>query len=359
MARIVDLRSDTVTQPTEEMREAMREAVVGDDYYLEDPTVAQLEELAAAKLGKEAGLFVTSGTMGNLVSILTHTQRGDAIILEAEAHVYRCETGHMAALAGVMPKRVKGNRGVLDPADVEEAIFAEGVLYPRTSLLCVENTHNAAGGTCVTPVQMSALRKVADSHGMAIHVDGARIFSAAVALGVDPKELAKDADSLTFCLSKNLACPFGSLIVGNREFIKRARKNRQMVGGGMRQAGIMAAAGIVALRTMIDRLAEDHGNARALAEGLFELGLEIDMGAVQTNMVFLQVPSKMMEATTFVQGLGKLGVRVNPPAGRRVRMVTHYGVTREDIEYTIQAIREVIEGQKAQWRITTGDKSRR
>jgi threonine aldolase len=190
-------------------------------------------------------------------------------------------------------------------------------------------------------------------------VDGARIFSAAVALGVEPGELAKDADSLTFCLSKNLACPFGSLIVGDREFIARARKNRQMVGGGMRQAGIMAAAGIVALRTMIDRLAEDHENARALALGLFELGLEIDMEAVQTNMVFLRVPSEMMEATTFVQGLGKLGVRVNPPPGRRVRMVTHYGITREDIEYSVQAVREVIEGQKAQWRITTGDKSRR
>jgi threonine aldolase len=192
---------------------------------------------------------------------------------------------------------------------------------------------------------MSALRKVADSHGMAIHVDGARIFSAAVALGVDPEELAKDADSLTFCLSKNLACPFGSLIVGNREFITRARKNRQMVGGGMRQAGIVAAAGIVALRTMIDRLAEDHENARALAMGLFELGLEIDMEAVQTNMVFLHVPPEMMEATTFVQDLGKLGVKVNPPAGRRVRMVTHYGITREDIEYTIKADRDVIPPQ--------------
>ena len=342
MSRIVDLRSDTVTQPTDEMREAMRNAVVGDDYYGEDPAVAALEELAAAKLGMEAGLFVTSGTMGNLVSILTHTRRGEAIILEAEAHVYRCETAHLAGVAGVMPKRVKGNRGILDPRDIEEAIFAEGVLYPRTSLLCVENTHNAAGGTCVTPAQMSALRKVANSHGMAIHVDGARIFSAAVALGVDPKELAKDADSLTFCLSKNLACPFGSLIVANREFIKGARKNRQMVGGGMRQAGIMAAAGAVALRTMIDRFAEDHDNARVLAEGLLQLGLEIDMEAVQTNMVFFRVPSEMMDAKKFVQDLGKSGVRVNPPAGRRIRMVTHYGITREDIEYTMQAVKEVI-----------------
>lgn len=343
MSRIVDLRSDTVTQPTEEMREAMRNAVVGDDYYGEDPTVTALEELAAAKLGMEAGLFVTSGTMGNLVSILTHTRRGDAVILEAEAHVYRCETAHLAAVAGVMPKRVKGNRGILDPRDIEEALFAEGVLYPRTSLLCVENTHNAAGGTCVTPAQMEAVRKVANRHGMAIHVDGARIFSAAVALGVDPKELAKDADSLTFCLSKNLACPFGSLIVANREFIKGARKNRQMVGGGMRQAGIMAAAGAVALQTMIDRLAEDHDNARVLSEGLLHLGLEIDMEAVQTNMVFFQVPPEMMGAQKFVQDLSTSGVRVNPPVGRRVRMVTHYGITREDIEYTMQAVKEAIE----------------
>jgi threonine aldolase len=340
--RIVDLRSDTITQPTDEMREAMRKAVVGDDYYREDPSVTELEELAAAKLGKEAGLFVTSGTMGNLVSILGHTQRGDAIILEAEAHIYRCETAHLAAVAGAMPRRVQGKRGVLDPADVEEAIFAEGVLYPRTSLLCVENTHNAAGGTCVTPDQMSSLRKIADAHGMAIHVDGARIFSAAVALGVDPKELAKDTDSLTFCLSKNLACPFGSLIVANREFIERARKNRQMVGGGMRQAGIMAAAGIVALRTMIDRLSEDHDNARALADGMAKLGFEIDMETVQSNMVFFEVPSEMIDAKELVQDLDKLGVRVNPPKGRRVRMVTHYGVTREDIDYTLQSVRQVI-----------------
>jgi threonine aldolase len=225
---------------------------------------------------------------------------------------------------------------------VEEAIFAEGVLYPRARLICVENTHNAAGGTCVTPAQMNALRKVADSHGLAIHVDGARIFSAAVALGVDPRELAREADSLTLCLSKNLACPFGSLIVARKEFLNEARRNRQMVGGGMRQAGIMAAAGIVALRTMIDRLSEDHDNARRLAEGIEELGFEIDMDTVQTNMVFFEVPLEMIDAKKFGQDLDKLGVRLNPPRGRRVRMVTHYGVTREDIDYTLQSIKKVI-----------------
>ena len=342
MAKIVDLRSDTVTQPTEEMREAMRNAVVGDDYYREDPTVTELEQLAADKFGKEAGLFVTSGTMANLVSILTHTQRGDAMILETEAHVYRCETAHLSALAGVMPKRVKGNNGVLSPEDVEEAIFGDDVVCPRTNLLWVENTHNAAGGTCVTHVRMGALREVTDRHNMAIHVDGARIFSAVVALRVGPRELARDADSLSFCLSKNLACPFGSLIVASKEFIEEARRNRQMVGGGMRQAGIMAAAGIVALGTMIDRLSEDHENARILAEALIKLGFEIDIQSVQTNMVFLGIPPKMMDPKTFVQVLGKFGVTVNPPSGRRVRMVTHYGVTREDIEYTIQTIKEIV-----------------
>lgn len=340
-SRIVDLRSDTVTKPTEEMLLAMKNAVIGDDHYLEDPTVTELEELAAAKLGKEAGLFVTSGTMGNLVSVLTHTQRGDAVILEAEAHVYRCETAHLAAVSGVMPKRVKGNKGVLDPADVEEAIFAEEVIYPRTSLICIENTHNAAGGTCITPEQMSPLRNVANRHKIAIHVDGARIFNAAIALHLDPKELAKDADSLTFCLSKGLACPFGSVIVASKEFIKHARKNRQMVGGGMRQAGIMAAAGLVALNTMISRLSEDHENSRRLAEGLVKIGFEIDMETVQTNMVFLQVPLGMMDPKKFVQELDKLGVRLNPPIGRRIRMVTHYGITREDIEYTLQAAEEI------------------
>jgi len=349
MLKIVDLRSDTVTQPTEAMRDAMRNAVVGDEYYLEDPTVTELEELAAANLGKEAGLFITSGTMGNLVSILTHTQRSDAIILEATAHIYRAETAHLTAVAGLMPRTVIGNNGVLDPVDVEKAIYGEGVsyprtiLYPRTSLLCVENTHNAAGGTCVTPAQMSALKKVADSHGMAIHVDGARIFGATVALGVNPKELAKDSDSLTFCLTKDLACPFGAVIVGSKEFIKRARKNRHMVGGGMRQAGIMAAAGIVALRSMIDRLSEDHENARALAEALIKLGCKIDLETVQTSMVFFEPPLEITDVKRFVKDLDKLGVRVNtPPSGRRVRMVTHYGIIREDIDYTIQTVEKVI-----------------
>lgn len=346
MAKIIDLRSDTITQPTEEMRDAMRNAPVGDDYYEEDATVIALEELAAEKLGKEAGLFVASGTMGNLVSVLAHTQRGDAVLIEAEAHIYRCETAHLAAVCGVMPKRIKGHRGVLDPADVASAVFGKGVLYPTTRLVCIENTHNAAGGTCTTPKQMQDVKTVAGRYGMAVHVDGARIFNAAVALGAAPRDLARDADSLTFCLSKGLSCPFGSLIVGDSAFIARARKNRQMVGGGMRQAGIMAAAGIVGLNTMIDRLAEDHENAKILAHGLMDLGIGLDMESVQTNMVFFDVPADAGDAAGFVEKLKAHGVRVNPPAERRVRMVTHYGIARNDIEAALKAVKEVLRLQK-------------
>lgn len=342
MRRIIDLRSDTVTQPTEEMRDAMRNANVGDDYYLLDPTVIELEETAAAMLGKEAGLFVTSGTMGNLVSLLALTQRGESIIVEAEAHIFRCETGHLASVVGVLPKRVPGHAGILNPDEVEAALFGDGVLYPKTKVMCVENTHNAAGGTCYTIEHMAALRELADKYDLFIHVDGARIFNASVALGVDARELAKAADSLTFCLSKGLACPFGSVIVGSKDFIARCRKFRQMVGGGMRQAGIMAAAGIVALNSMIDRLAEDHANARLLAEGLAGMGFPIDLSRVQTNMVFVDASGCSVGAENLVARMIEAGVIVNPPSKGRFRMVTHYGITREDIEQALDIIRGLL-----------------
>lgn len=342
MSRVIDLKSDTVTKPTEEMREAMAQAEVGDDYYFEDPTVLKLQELSAEKLGKEAGLFVTSGTMGNLVSILTHTQRGDSIILEADAHIYHNETGHLSVVEGVLPIRVKGHLGMLDPVDIESAVFEERVIHPRTSLVCVENTHNTAGGTCISAEQMRSIKEVADRFGLAIHVDGARIFNAAIALETDAIELAKDADSLTFCLSKGLGCPFGSVIVGSKEFIKEARKNRQMVGGGMRQAGIMAAAGVVALEKMIDRLKEDHENARTLAEGLVELGMEVEMETVQTNIVYFRVPSSMIDAQEFVVKLKEHDVIVNPPRKGRIRMVTHYGITRDDILHALKALSTIL-----------------
>jgi threonine aldolase len=339
---MIDLRSDTVTLPTEAMRRAMAQAEVGDDYYSEDPTVLRLEALAAEMLGKEAGLFVTSGTMGNLVSIMTHTQRGDAIVVEENSHTYLNENGGLAVIAGVLPRPVRGHLGVMAPEQIEAALLSDEVLHSRNRLICVENTHNVAGGTCWAIEQMRAVHSIADQHDLALHVDGARIFNAAIALSVEAARLAAEADSLTFCLSKGLSCPYGSLIVGSRDFIKEARRNRQMVGGGMRQAGVMAAAGIVALETMIDRLVEDHDNARLLAEGLIELGCRIDREAVQTNMVFFQLPPGRLKNDEFVQRLNETGLRVNRPRDARIRMVTHYGITKVDIQETLRAVRHLL-----------------
>ena len=333
---VLDVRSDTVTKPTQEMRDAMYNAEVGDEYYDEDPTVLRLEEMAADRLGKEAALLVASGTMGNLVSVMTHTRRGDAIIVEADAHVYRCEGGHIAMISGVLPKRMPGRNGILFPEDVDKAQFAKALGFPTITLLCLENTHNAAGGSCTTVQQMEALRAACDKYGMKIHVDGARIFNAAVALGVPASALSKDADSLTFCLSKGLSCPWGALIGADRAFIAEARKNRQAVGGGMRQAGMMAAAGIVALEKMVDRLAEDHANARILAEGLVKLGYGVNLEATQTNIVFVHSFPDGLTPQTFVANLRKGNVWVNVSGGTRVRFLTHYPIVAEDINVIVR-----------------------
>lgn len=344
MAKPIDLRSDTVTKPTEEMRNTMRDAEVGDDYYFEDPTVIKLEEMAAEKLGKEASLFVTSGTMANCISVFTLTNPGEVIILETSAHMFRCERAHLAVISGVQPKLVDGKLGVMDPKGVEDAlaVFPESTAFPRPSLICIENTHNAAGGTCWSREQMQAIRQVADRHNLRVYVDGARIFNSAVAQKVDPKELAKDADALMFCLSKGLSCPFGSLIVGSKEFIKEARYTRQMVGGGMRQAGIMAAAGIVALEKMIDRLEEDHQNAKLLAEELANLGFKIDMETVQTNMVFVIGSPSGLTLEKWVAELKSEQILVNAPTKGRLRMVTHYGITRDDIMDVIATTSKIL-----------------
>jgi threonine aldolase len=334
MPRPIDLRSDTVTKPTQEMREAMYRAEVGDDYYFEDPTVRKLEEMAAERLGKEDGLFVASGTMGNLISIFTSVRPGDVIIVETNAHVFRAERGHLGVVSGVQTKAVEGKLGVMSPEAVEDAlgVFPESTAFPRVSLICLENTHNGAGGTCWSAAQVHAIREVADRHHLKIHVDGARIFNSAVAQKVNPKVLVEDADSVQFCLTKGLSCPYGSLVVGKKEFIKEARFARQMVGGGMRQAGIMAAAGIVALDKMIDRLEEDHENARLLAEGLLSMGFKIDMKAVQTNMVFVSGAPSGTTMQEWVAELRNRGYLMNTPSKTgRMRMVTHYGVLREDI----------------------------
>jgi len=340
--RIVDLRSDTVTLPTEEMLDAIRHAKLGDDGYREDPTVNRLQELAAKKMGKEAALLVTSGTQANLVSLMSQTKRGDEVILEADSCMYNYEVGGMSALGGVLARPLKGKLGVLDAADVENAIRPKSLHYPETTLICIENTHNLAGGTCISPAQIKAISDVAKAHQIKLYMDGARIFNAAVALQVDVKALTRHVDSLMFCLSKGLSCPVGSVVVGSRDFIERARKVRQMLGGGMRQAGIIAAPGIIALEKMVDRLRDDHENARILAEGLVRVeGISINMETVQTNIVVFDVGGLGTDSDRFISELKEHGVKATRLGKTLVRMVTHRGIEREDIEHALDAVEGV------------------
>ncbi len=342
LAGFYDYRSDTITQPTEAMREAMRHARVGDDGRGDDPTVKELEALAAQLLGKEAALLVTSGTQGNLVSLLAHERRGCEAIVEASAHLYRLEAGGLCVLAGLVPRPLPGQRGVLSPEQVEEAINPSRPLLAPSGLLCLENTHNDAGGTVWTPTQLAAVADVARRHGLAVHLDGARLFNAAVALGVSVAELAAPADSVTFCLSKGLSAPIGSLVCGSRAFIEKARRARQMVGGTLRQAGVIAAAGLVALQQQVERLAEDHRLARQLAEGLARLsGLRVDLASVQTNIVQVDV-SAVGDARLLVAELEREQVRVLAPDRRRVRFVTHRHVAPEDIQPTLAAVARAV-----------------
>ncbi len=344
MDHIIEMRSDTFTKPTPAMRQAMADAEVGDDVWGEDPTVHCLEEKAAARLGKEAGLFVASGTQGNLVSLLTHCGRGDEAIMGDQSHTFRYEQGGCAALGGIMPHLVKNQAdGTMDLGELAAAIRPDDIHAPRTRLICLENTHNRCGGV---PLTVEYTRRVADlahSRGLRLHIDGARLFNASVALGVDAKELVRDADSVTFCLSKGLAAPVGSIICGSREFITQAHRNRKVLGGGMRQVGILAAAGIVALDEMVDRLADDHSNAEALAAGLADLpGIEVEPVSVRTDIVFFKILRPDMDAVTFSERLEAYGVRMADMDPRRVRAVTNYHVTREDIAATLQAVREVL-----------------
>ena len=341
--RIVDLRSDTVTQPSPEMRRAMYDAELGDDVYGEDPTLNALEEKAAERLGKDAAVFVASGTMGNLVSVLAHAQRGDEIILGHKAHIFRSEAGGASALGGVSFHTVPNDdRGMLNPQDVRDAIRPNDPHMPRTAAVCLENTQNACGGAPLTQDDMQAIAAVAREGGVALHVDGARIFNAAVALEAPVSELAKDADSLTFCLSKGLSCPIGSVIVGDADYIKEARRWRKMVGGGMRQVGVIAAAGFVALDSMVDRLAEDHANARKLAEGLAQIpGISIDPESLPTNLVFFDIERE--DRDKIHRQLVERGVK-GGGGGKRWRYATHYGITESDIDYVLEQAREVFAG---------------
>jgi len=338
----VDLRSDTVTLPTEEMLEAIRHAELGDDVFREDPTVNRLEEMAAAKMGKEAALLVSSGTQANLVSLMSNASRGELVILEAESHMYWYEVGGISAVAGLLPWPLKSRHGALDPLDVEAAIRPRNIHFPEAAVVCVENTHNRHGGAVITPEQLRAVSDVAEAHGLRVYMDGARVFNAAVALKIDVREFTRHVDNLMFCLSKGLSCPVGSVVVGSQAFIDKARKVRKVLGGGMRQAGIIAAPGIVALETMIGRLEEDHRNAKRLAEGIAKIeGIAVDVERVQTNMVLFDIIGLGVADELFISKLKENGVLALTNAKNKVRMVTHRGIEREHIEKAITAVENV------------------
>ena len=335
----IDLRSDTVTLPTPAMREAMARAEVGDDVMGEDPTVNRLEEMAAARVQKDAALFVASGTMANLVALLTHCNRGDEVIVGDKAHTFINEVGGMAALGGIHPRTLPNQPdGTLALDDIKNAIRGDNVHWPRTKLIALENTHNACNGSPLSPAYHKAVYDLAHARNIRVHTDGARIFNAAVALGVPVHQLTQSTDTISFCLSKGLSAPVGSLVCGTRDFIAEARRQRKLVGGGMRQAGIIAAAGIVALETMVDRLAEDHANAKRLAEGLADIpGIELDPGRVQTNIVFFDL-SNRVTARQLADRVARDGVLIGVNAERRIRVVTHYGIERDDIDTALRVI---------------------
>lgn len=340
---MIDFRSDTVTKPTQAMRDAMATAEVGDDVYREDPTVIRLEELGAKMLGKEAGLFVCSGTMGNQVAIMTHTQRGDELITEAESHIFYYEVGDVAMLSGVQARQVPGRRGIMDPDDVKHAIRdSSNIHFPRTSLIAIENTHNRGGGK-VWPIEyVREISATARERGIAVHLDGARIFNASIASGITPDVWASYADSVMFCLSKGLCAPVGSLLVGSRDYIERARKNRKRLGGGLRQVGILAAAGIVALETMVDRLAEDHANAKLLASELASIGYGTAPSEVETNMAMVNVAASGKDASSFADAVREKGVLCNAVTSTNVRMVTHHDVAADQCCATVEIFRSLL-----------------
>ena len=340
--KFIDFRSDTVTMPTEEMLNAIRHSKLGDDVFEEDPTVNRLEKFAAEKMGKEAALLVTSGTQANLISLMSNTNRGESVILESESHIYWYEVGGISMIAGLLPWPLKSHTGAIDPMDLKAAIRPQNIHFPRSSLICIENTHNRHGGTIITPDQIKTISEVAHKHDLKLYLDGARIFNASVALKVDVKEYTEHVDNLMFCLSKGLCCPVGSLLVGTGEFIKRCRKLRKVLGGGMRQAGIIAAPGIVALESMIERLRDDHTNARRLAEGMAKIeGIHVDLSRVQTNIVCFNIDGLGVTADFFISKLKEESILALPLTETKVRMVTHREIEKEQVEKAIAAIESI------------------
>ncbi len=340
----IDLRSDTVTQPTPAMREAMAQAPLGDDVYGEDPTVNKLEALAAEMLGKESAVLVSSGTMGNLISVMAHCGRGDELIVGNQAHIYLYEQGGSAALGGIHPRAVFNQPdGTLDLDEVADHIRGDDEHFPVTRLICIENTHNRCNGTPLSLDYLEALGALAHDRGLGLHMDGARLWNAAVALNKAPAALTAHVDSVSCCLSKGLAAPVGSVVAGSRDFIRRARRMRKVVGGSMRQAGILAACGIVGLTEMVERLADDHHNARVLARGLAALdGIEIELAAVSTNIVYFGVGPDRMTAVQLATGLQARGVLMNPIDDRRLRAVLNCDVSREDVAVALETVASVL-----------------
>lgn len=342
---MIDLRSDTVTQPTPQMREAMARAEVGDDVYQEDPTVNKLQQKAAEMMGKEAGLFVASGTMANLIAVLTHCQRGDEAMMGNLGHTFLFEAGGVSALGGVVIHTLNNQQdGTIDLRDVQNAFRTIDIHHPISKLLILENTHNRCGGVAISSEYTQKAAELVHSMNLYLHLDGARIFNAAIALNENPITLAAPADSVAFCLSKGLCAPVGSILCGTRDFIEKARRIRKMLGGGMRQAGILAAAGIVALDTMVDRLIEDHQKAYCLAKGLSELpGIYLEKGMPQTNMVFISVNNNSLISAREIQlRLSEMDIKVGLIDENRIRLVTHYWITDNDVDRTIKSFRQIL-----------------
>jgi threonine aldolase len=343
MKDYIDLRSDTVTKPTPAMRKSMAEAEVGDDVFGEDPTVNALQEKVANLLGKEAALFVPSGTMGNQLSIKSHTQPGDEVIIEASSHLYNFEGGASAALSGIQFQCLKGVRGILEVSQIEEAIRPTDHHFPVTRLVCLENTHNRGGGSIYPLEKISEIYRLVKSKGLLVHLDGARLWNASVATGIKPQEYTQWADSVSVCLSKGLGAPIGSLVAGSKPFIDRVHRFRKMFGGGMRQVGIIAAAGIYALDHHLERLKDDHQNAKRLAVGLKELkGVSIDPKHVETNIIIFDVTDTGMTSAQVTEGMKKEGVLIHALGKTQIRMVTHLDVTDQDIEIALKAFEKVL-----------------
>tara|TARA_Y100000758_G_C16047256_1_gene420294 strand:- start:407 stop:1459 length:1053 start_codon:yes stop_codon:yes gene_type:complete len=341
----IDLRSDTVTKPSAEMRQAMADAEVGDDVYGEDPSINKLQQKAADLLGKEAGLLMASGTMSNLVAALTHCKRGDEIIMGDQAHMFWNESAGASALAGAQLRLVPNDpQGRIDLDDLKNAIRPKGNVHmPPTTLICLENTHNRCSGGVLTPDDTKRVADIAHDAGAKVHLDGARLFNASVSLEVPPAALVQDVDDVSFCLSKALSCPVGSILCGSNEFIEGAHKWRKMVGGGMRQAGVLAAAGLVALDNMVERLADDHSNAKRLAEGLANIeGISVDPTSIQTNIVIFEVAESAGNANDVINELANEGVLVTYPGQQSLRMVTHRHISASDIDEALSRVAKVM-----------------